>query len=114
MYEIKKISDKIVNISLTRGDSFFLQVNLTKGDEPFTPEEGSSLRFAFKRKYTDPIDTALVKSIPISTQLLELKPEDTKPYPMKKDYVYEIAYIDAAGHEDTFLKGTFTLTEEVV
>jgi len=61
------------NITLTRGDTLLLQINLTAEDEPYVPQEGDSLRFAMKRKYTDDdSDVVLVKNIPIDTCVLEI------------------------------------------
>lgn len=102
------------NITLTRGDTLFLEISMTKDGEPFTPETGSSIRFAMKKKYTDADSTALIKTIPTDTLTLEIEPEDTKNLQMKKTYVYDIQYTDAEGHVDTFISGTFTLAEEVV
>lgn len=110
MYSIKN-SD----IFLTRGDSLFLQINLTKDGESYAPEEGSSVRFAMKAKYSDPDEKiVLVKQIPIDTMILEIKPDDTKNLPMKKTYVYDIELTDSLGHKYTFLFGTLTLGEEVL
>jgi hypothetical protein len=36
-------------ISLTRGDSFFTNVEIFKNDEIYTPVEGDVIRFALKR-----------------------------------------------------------------
>lgn len=108
-------SIKGTDITLTRGDSLFLQLNLTKDGEPYTPENGSIVRFAMKAKYTDPDEkVVLVKNIPIDTMILEIEPEDTKNLPMKKTYVYDIQLTDALGHIYTFLFGTLTLGEEVL
>lgn len=102
------------NITLTRGDTLFLEISMQKGGEPFTPETGSAVRFAMKKKYTDVDSAALVKEIPIDTMVFEIKPEDTKRLQMKKTYVYDIQYTDADGHVDTFISGTFTIAEEVI
>lgn len=37
------------DITLTRGDSLFLHLSLTKNGEEYIPEEGSSIRFAMKQ-----------------------------------------------------------------
>ena len=114
MYSIKE-TDKGVDITLTRGDSLFLQLNLMKNDEVYTPEEGASIRFAVKARYTDSDNNVIInKNIPIDTLILELKPQDTKNLPMKKTYVYDIELTDAQGHVYTFLFGTLTITEEVL
>lgn len=100
------------NITLTRGDTLFLKVNMTKDGEEFTPEEGSHVRFAMKVNYSD-ADVVLQKDIPIDTMLLEFKPEDTKSLPMDKTYVYDIEYTDAQGLVDTFIQGKFKTGKEV-
>ena len=103
------------NITLTRGDSLTIQLSLTKDGETYTPSEGSSIRFAMKRKYTDPDENVLlVKDIPIDTLVLEIEPEDTKPLTMKSKYVYDIQLTDETGRVDTFIKGIFTIGEEVI
>lgn len=102
------------NITLTRGDTLIINLSLTKDRETFTPEEGSSIRFAMKRRYTDADSTALVKEIPIDTLTLEIEPDDTKNLDMKKTYVYDIEYTDPDGHVDTFISGEFYLAEEVI
>lgn len=108
-------SIKGTDITLTRGDSLFLQLKLKKDGEQYTPQEGSTVRFAMKTKYADPDDkVVLVKSVPIDTMILELKPEDTKNLPMKKTYVYDIELTDSLGHKYTFLFGTLTIGEEVL
>lgn len=103
------------NITLTRGDTLFLKINMERDGEEFTPEEGSEVRFAMKLNYSDPDeDVVILKNIPIATLLLEFKPEDTKSLPMKRTYVYDIQYTDPDGHVDTFIKGKFKISEEVI
>lgn len=100
------------NITLTRGDSLFLQVVLIKNGEEYIPAEGSKIRFAMKRKYTDD-EVILEKDIPIDTLVLEIDPEDTKPLPMGRTFVYDIELTDELGRVDTFIEGTFTIGNEV-
>lgn len=105
------------DISLTRGDTLILTVIMKRkeDDEPYTPQAGERVRFAMKNRYTDPDDAVLIlKEIPIDTMILEIEPEDTKPLKFNKTYVYDIEYTDILGHVDTFIKGTFKLTEEVL
>lgn len=107
-------SIKGTDITLTRGDSLFLQLKLTKNGESYTPEQGSTIRFAMKAKYTDPDEkVVLIKQVPIDTMILQLKPQDTKNLPMKKTYVYDIELTDSLEHKYTFLFGTLTIGEEV-
>lgn len=102
------------NIKLTRGDTLFAQISITKDGEAFTPEEGDSIRFAAKKRITDK-DTQVVinKKIPIDTLLLELEPQDTKSLPFNSNYVYDIEYTDSDGHVDTFIKGMLHIEPEV-
>lgn len=100
------------DITLTRGDTLLIQLNLEKDEQPFTPQEGSVIRFAMKRKYTDE-EVLINKNIDISSLLLEIEPRDTKELPFNKTYVYDIELTDPLGRVDTFIKGTLTLSEEV-
>ncbi len=102
------------NITLTRGDTLMVQLSLERNGETYTPQQGDSIRFAMKRKYTDDDSTALVKTVPTDTLVLEIEPDDTKELPMNKKYVYDIQLTDAQGHVDTFVGGTFELTNEVL
>ena len=103
------------DITLTRGDSLVLNLQLTKDGEPYVPEQGSEIRFAMKKRYTDADeDVVLVKSIPIDTLIVEFEPEDTKDLLMNKTYVYDIQLTDSNGRVDTFLSGRFTIAEEVL
>ena len=106
------IDPKTNDITLVRGDYFPCYIAMTKEEEPFVPTNGS-LRFAVKKKYTDPDDKVLIlKTIPLDTLLLELESDDTKDLRFG-DYVYDIEYTDANGHPDTFIRAKFKLEEEV-
>lgn len=106
------IDTKTNNITLVRGDYFPCIITMTKNGEPFTPVTGS-LRFAVKRKFTDPDEKILIlKNIPLDTLLLELENADTKNLRFG-DYVYDLEYRDEYGRPDTFIRATFTLAEEV-
>lgn len=102
----------IYDITLTRGDTLLADVGMIRNKEEYTPEAGS-VRFAMKRRYADD-EPAVVSDIPIDTMVLELKPEDTKELCMDKSYVYDIQFTDENGRVDTFIKGTLTLTNEVL
>lgn len=104
------------DITLTRGDSLPLQLtNLQKNDEPYNPDPEDVIRFAMKRKYKDPDeDVILVKDISPDTLILSIEPEDTKELPMGKSYVYDIQITDKYGFVATFIKGIFTIGNEVL
>lgn len=103
------------DIMLTRGDSLLLDVGMTKSQQPYTPQEGETVRFAMKQTYKDADSAVKInKQIPIGTMRLELLPTDTKNLKMGKTYVYDIQYTDSNGRVDTFIKGNLTLTDEVI
>ncbi len=103
------------DITLIRGDTLLLEIQVIRQGEIYTPREGDVIRFAMKRKYSDPDDkVVLVKEIPIETLILELEPQDTKSLPMRSRYVYDIQITDVDGRVDTFMKGTLTIEEEVL
>ena len=65
------------NITLTRGDTLYLTVLMTKNGVNYTPVEGEKVRFAMKKKIDDE-EPLILKDIPINTMILKLVPEDTK------------------------------------
>lgn len=114
MHKIVRTADGY-DITLTRGDSLLLDITMTKGDEPYTPQQGDSVRFAMKQKYKDADSAVKInKQIPIDTMRLELLPTDTKPLQMDKTYVFDIQLTDSEGRVDTFISGTLTLANEVI
>lgn len=104
--------DKDNNISLTRGDTCTLNINLVDADgNPYITHEGDTMRFAMAKRYGT--DSPLVnKNIPVDTLIFKLDPADTKPLEFGK-YVYDIQYTDYNGDVSTILMGTITLTNEV-
>lgn len=108
------------SITLTRGDTMNVKVDIKKDGEVYTPESGDQVRFAVKHKilkankmgYIDD-DPLILKDIPIDTMILSLDPEDTKDLAFDT-YVYDIELTFADGAVDTFIaKAKFKLTEEV-
>ena len=100
------------NISLTRGDSLVLSINVNAGLEPYDVQEGDVIRFAMKSSIN--ADEVLIrKNIDLETMTLTLQPSDTKNLPFG-NYVYDIELTTADGFVDTFIgPATFTLTGEV-
>lgn len=107
-------------ITLTRGDTLRVKIDLSKDGESYVPVEGDVIRFALKNTNKTPDGTAYVdtdplilKTIPIDTMILELEPSDTKDLGFK-EYVYdmEITFVD--GTVDTFITASsFILEPEV-
>lgn len=103
------------SITLTRGDTLRVKINpLMYGttDEVYIPQEGDEIRFAMKKSYSDDEEVLILKDIPIDTCVLHLYPEQTKSLAYGK-YVYDVQLTYADGAVDTFVKGTFSITEEV-
>lgn len=105
------INNKTKKISLVRGDSLHLKVNIYINQELYTPENGDRVRFAMKQSYQS--NKVLVhKNIPIDSLELHLEPSDTKKLAFGK-YVYDIEITFDNGDVDTFISGEFELTPEV-
>ena len=106
-------SMKGTTITLTRGDTFIAQIELTDPNgNPYTPVEGDIITFAAKRSYNDAA-ALIFKEIPIDTLKLVLDPEDTKSLDFGQ-YVYDIQIVFATGAVDTFItKAKLIITEEV-
>ena len=116
------MSSKIsgTSITLTRGDTLKVLINLFKDDQPYDPVAGDRIRFALKHnimnskqtEYKD-VEPLILKQIPIDTRILELEPEDTKPLGFGT-YVYDIQITFADGTVDTFItEAKFIITPEV-
>lgn len=106
-------------VTMTRGDTLRLKVNIWVNEELYTPEVGDVVRFAMKHNVlnadgTDFADAEplVEKPIPNDTLILELVPNDTKPLGFGK-YAYDIEITFADGTVDTFISETIKLTKEV-
>lgn len=100
-------------IKLTRGDTLRLKINLSLGNEEYTPVQGDSIRFALKRADYKDTQPLILKNVPIDTMILELQPQDTKPLEFGQ-YVYDLQITFADGRVDTFIpEAKFRLTPEV-
>lgn len=99
-------------ISLTRGDSLILHVNVMQNDEPYVPQEGDVIRFALKKNVNDE-NVLILKEIDLSSMQLIIEPEDTKELPYGT-YKYDIELTTVGGFVDTFIgPANFKITEEV-
>lgn len=108
------------NITLTRGDTLIVKIELTKNGEPYTPADGDLIRFALKHNklkqdgsdFTDTQPLANI-TIPNDTLLLEITPGTTKTLAFG-NYVYDIEITFADGRVDTFIADAkFTIAPEV-
>ena len=98
-------------ISLTRGDSLYVQITMKQGTQTYVPAEGDVIKFTVRKTYSTPI--LIQKTIPHDTLMLHLLPSDTKELKYGY-YVYDVELTTADGDVDTFVdKASFILTEEV-
>lgn len=107
-------------ITMTRGDTLCVNVEMTLDDEPYVPSGNDSIRFALKTpkmtggraEYKDQ-EPLILKPIPIDTCQLVLTPTDTKQLSFGQ-YVYDIEITMEDGTVDTFIsEATFILSPEV-
>ena len=108
---MKKIQNN--KIIMTRGDTFKIKLYLTDNNgNTFTPSEGDVIRFAAKKRYSDP-EPVIFITVPNDTLTLEIRPEDTKQLDFGT-YVYDLQITFADGTVDTFIsKAMLRLEEEV-
>lgn len=109
-------------IIMTRGDTLISEVAMIHPEtgDPYTPQQGDSVRFAMKNvkmnakrtEYAD-AEPLILRDISISDQILRLNPADTKPLGFG-DYVYDIELTYADGTVDTFIESApFVIKPEV-
>lgn len=106
-------------ITMTRGDTLIIQVGISQGDEPYTPQAGDSVRFAVKSRLNNKgtafkeAEPLINKEIPTDTMLLTLDPEDTKQLPFG-EYAYDIEITFDNGVVDTFITNSPLIIEPEV
>lgn len=106
-----QVNSKTKKITLVRGDSLHLKINIYINGELYTPNQGDVVRFAMKQNYQSS-RVLIHKDIPIDTLELHLESLDTKKLPFGK-YVYDIEITFDNGDVDTFISGEMELTPEV-
>lgn len=108
-------------IFLTRGDTFEATISIyRKNGTPYVPQEGDTVTFAIKEAKMTPgnqnfvnKDPLVFKTIPISTMLLSITPNDTKDLKFG-NYKYDIELVMSSGKVYTFIDDEdFILTPEV-
>lgn len=101
-------------ISMTRGDTLILSLDLTKDGEMFTPSANDYIRFAMSKRYKSEkkYELILVKQIPNDSLVLQLDPEDTDELDYGT-YNYDIEITYANGDVDTFILDQISITKEV-
>lgn len=108
------------DITMTRGDTLKVTIDLTQDGEPYIPVDGDVIRFAVKspKMYCDKgefvdVEPRILREVPIDTMTLVLDPEDTKDMEFGT-YVYDMEITFADGTVDTFItESKFRLKPEV-
>ena len=102
-------------IYITKGDTLDLTVNILDQDgEAYTPDPNDVIRFALKKKYTDP-EPLILQTIPSGTLRLRVESDVTETLEVSKTpYVYDIQITMVDGTVDTFIDcQKLYVTEEV-
>lgn len=97
------------DISLSRGNTAVIDVNIFKDDEPYILREGESIVFNLKRSCDF---NSVVLSKESETNSFVFNPIDTAPLGLGA-YDYSITYLGDGGEIDTFITGKFTIMCEV-
>lgn len=106
------------DISLTRGDSMAVKINIkltdpeTGVETTYQPTDGDVVEFHMKRRRKDAVPM-LVKTIPNDTLVLSLSSEQTKELDYHT-YRYDIQITFPDGSVDTFITDSaLTITTEI-
>ena len=101
------------NITLTKGDTMTLQVELTKDGEPYEPAEGDVIRFALSKGYVGQsgYELILTKIIPTDTLKFTVTAAETELLQMTS-YFYDVEITHGDGAVDTIIFGKLTITGE--
>lgn len=98
-------------ISLTRGDTAYLHLNLTNNGEPYEFQEGDTVTLTVKQNY-DEEKNYLFQKVVAAGDTIVIEPQDTKPYEYGR-YVYDVQVNTAIGEVFTVVgPNTFKLTKE--
>lgn len=101
------------NITLTRGDTLTLTVELTKDGEPYTPESGDVIRFALAKGYETDFGYELLITEVIPNDTLTFTLTSTQTQLAYRAYNYDIQVTHSDGCVDTFISAKLTITGEV-
>lgn len=105
------VNNNTKKITLVRGDTLKIKVDIYINNELYTPSSEDSIRFAMKQTYQSG-KVLIRKEIPYDTLILHLEPQETKKFGFGR-YVYDIQITFANGDVDTFIQGELELTPEV-
>lgn len=105
------INNRTKKITLVKGDTLKVQIEIIVDNEVYTPDANDVIRFAMKRSYDDS-NVLVEKVVPNDTLILKLDSSDTKRLTSDK-YVYDIEITFTNGDVDTFIRGEIELLPEV-
>lgn len=107
--------DSNQNITLTRGDTLTIELTLTDiSGEPYSPEEGDSIRFAVSTGYLgqDYYKLHFETSIPTETLTFTMPAAETSKLDYS-EYNYDIELTHTDGCVDTVISGKLIIVGEV-
>lgn len=105
--------DRGQNITITRGDTLSLTLELTKDGEPYTPVEGDALRFAISKEYEGAAGYELILEKAIPTNTLTFTLTSTQMKLAYGEYNYDVEITHPDGAVDTFISARLKVTGEV-
>lgn len=106
--------DNNQNITLTRGDTLTLRVELMKDGSEYVPEEGDSVRFALSIQYKNQLGYELILSKEIPTDTLTFTASSAETALDYREYNYDIEITHADGSVDTFISAKLRIVGEVM
>ena len=111
MFTINSITN---DISLTRGDTMTMKIRLTDTNgDLYIPGAGDVIRFAMKKSYHDATPLITQNAVIDGSDItITLQPGATANLEFGA-YRYDIQLTTGGGVVDTFVSGTFRITEEV-
>ena len=97
------------NISLTRGDTAIIELDITINNQPYIFSDADKIIFSVKQSYDD-ADYILQRQL--TSKYITLNHEDTKSLEAGT-YVYDVQISFADGQVVTYGPGKFKLTADV-
>lgn len=108
--------DSSYNITMTRGDTFYKTLTLTRDGQTYTPDADDVITFTMAKTYkgAEGYEALVTKTIDPTTLLWLIEADDTAELDYGK-YYYDLQIVYAqTGYTETFAeKKTIKLTEEV-
>ena len=99
------------NITLTRGDTLTLTLELTKDGEAYTPLEDDAIRFALAKGYAGAPGYELIAEATVENMTIVLPAEQTTlDY---GTYNYDVQITHGDGSVDTFISASLKIIGEV-